>query len=147
MEMGSTYHQMNYHLVFSNKSRIRIIGAEWKEQHHAYLGGTVRGLDGIAKAVGGVSEHVHILVSLTPSHRVADFMRELKKATSVWASGFDRRFSWQEGYSVFAVGMDATDKVREYIEQQESHHHVMTYIEELQRLFKENKIQYDPKYL
>ena len=48
---------------------------------------------------------------------------------------------------MFAVGMDATDKVREYIEQQESHHHVMTYIEELQRLFKENKIPYDPKYL
>ncbi|MBL0176364.1 MAG: IS200/IS605 family transposase [Ignavibacteria bacterium] len=144
--MGSTYHQMNYHLVFSTKGRIRIIGAEWREQLHAYLGGTIRGLDGIARAVGGVSEHVHLLVGLTPSHRVADFMRELKKATSIWASGFDRRFSWQEGYSVFAIGMDGVDRVRTYIEHQETHHHAVSYLEELTRLFEENKIPYDPRF-
>ena len=49
---------------------------------HSYLGGTIRGMNGVAEIVGGVADHVHLLVSLRPVHRIADVMRDLKKETS-----------------------------------------------------------------
>ncbi len=122
--------------------------ASWRGHLHEYLGGTVRGLDGVAECVGGVEDHVHLLVSLDANHRIKDFMRELKKASSVWAA---RRhcaeFGWQEGYAAFTVSASLTGKVRRYIEGQQRHHRKIPYIEELRILLEKHGIEYDPKYL
>lgn len=79
--MSSTFLSLHYHLVFSTKDRRPLICAEWRTQLHEYLGGTVRGLGGIPEAVGGVEDHVHLLVGLKATHKLSDFMRELKKAS------------------------------------------------------------------
>ncbi len=92
--MGSTYTGLHFHLVFATKGRQRFIGASWRPRLHEYLGGAVRGLGGTASAVGGVEDHVHILASFKPTHRLADILRELKKATSVWSVQFEPRFAW-----------------------------------------------------
>jgi len=64
----------------------------------------MRGLAGVPLKVGGVEDHVHALVGLKPTHCISDFVRELKKATSVWAAAqHESQFEWQEGYSIFAV--------------------------------------------
>jgi hypothetical protein len=52
---------------------------------HAYLGGIARRLSGVALAVGGVEDHVHLLIGLRATHRLSDFMRELKTNSSEWA--------------------------------------------------------------
>lgn len=61
--MGSTFHSLHYHIVFSTKERRPLIHATWRQSLHEYMGGTVRGLGGIAEAVGGVEDHVHLLVN------------------------------------------------------------------------------------
>jgi len=80
----STFASLHYHVVFSTKNRMRYIEPQWETRLHEYLGGTVRGLDGFPQGVGGVEDHVHLLIGLKTTHRIADFMRELKKATSRW---------------------------------------------------------------
>jgi REP element-mobilizing transposase RayT len=96
--MSSTYLSLHYHLVFSTKDRRPLIRDAWREDLHAYLGGTVRGLDGVPESVGGVADHVHLLVGLRATHTLADFMRELKKASSVWAAEISgERFAWRKG--------------------------------------------------
>jgi REP element-mobilizing transposase RayT len=46
--------------------------------------------------IGGVEDHVHVLFGLKTVHCIADFVRELKKASSVWASeNHEREFEWQ----------------------------------------------------
>jgi putative transposase len=77
--MGSTFYSLHYHIVFSTKERRPLIRDGWRPSLHEYLGGTVRGLSGVAEAVGGIDDHVHLLVSLNTSHVVADFVRELKR--------------------------------------------------------------------
>jgi REP element-mobilizing transposase RayT len=62
--MGSTYLSLHYHLVFSTIERRPFINSEWRTALHAYLGGTVRGLGGVAETVGGVEDHVHLLIGL-----------------------------------------------------------------------------------
>ena len=118
--MGSTFFSLHYHLIFSTKERRPFIQTEWRPQLHSYLGGIVRGMNGVAEIVGGVSDHIHILASLRPVHRVADVMRELKKESTNWVKEmFESRFAWQEGYAAFSVSPSNTEAVRRYIADQE----------------------------
>ena len=82
--MASTYLSLHYHIVFSTKDQMQSISDEWRTRLHEYLGGTVDGLGGISQRVGGVQDHLHLLVGLKATHCLADFMRELKKAGSIW---------------------------------------------------------------
>ena len=120
---------------------------EISDTKHEYLGGTVRGLDGVPLNVGGVEDHVHGLIGLKPTHRISDFVRELKKATSLWAAQHETQFEWQEGYSIFSVSASMLEIVSKYIEGQEEHHCKLTFVEELKALLEKHGIQYDPKYL
>jgi REP element-mobilizing transposase RayT len=80
--MPSTYSNLIYHIVFATKSRAALIEADWMDRLHRYLAGTVNEMDGKALEVGGISDHIHLLVVLRPSHCVADFVRDLKKESS-----------------------------------------------------------------
>ena len=82
--MSSTYLSLHYHIVFSTKDRAPLIAESWRPRLHEYLGGTARGLGGFPEGIGGVADHVHILAGLKSTHCVADFLRELKKASSAW---------------------------------------------------------------
>src|SRR5205807_2162677 len=85
------------------------IRGEWRPRLHSYLGGIIRGMSGVAEIVGGVENHVHLLVSLRPIHCLADVMRDLKKDSTNWVKGnLDRGFTWQEGYAAFTVRPPAT---------------------------------------
>ena len=146
--MGSTYVSLHYHIVFGTKDRLPLISKQWRAEFHRYIGGTVEGLKGIARSVGGTTDHVHLLVSLTTTHNLADFMRELKKATSVWAADTHRpEFAWQEGYAAFSVSASLREKVRRYIDSQEVHHATVSFTDELKLLLKKHEIEYNPKYL
>ena len=47
--MPSTHLSLHYHLVFSTKNREPLIAEAWCNRLHAYLGGTMRTLNGIAE--------------------------------------------------------------------------------------------------
>ena len=147
--MSSTYLSLHYHIVFGTKDRVPLINAEWRDRLHEYLGGTVRGLGGFPEGVGGVTDHVHLLVGLKATHCLADFMRELKKASSVWVHDEIRldSFAWQEGYAAFTVSATARDAVKSYIANQEEHHRVKSFREELIEMLERAGVEYDPKYL
>jgi putative transposase len=82
--MPSTYLSLHYHLVFSTKDRVPSIESAWRSRLHDYLGGTIRGLSGFPQGMGGVADHVHLLIGLKATHALAGVMRELKKSSSAW---------------------------------------------------------------
>ncbi len=146
--MGSSYTSLHFHIVFSTKDRRGLIAADWRPRLHEYMGGTPRGLGGVAESVGGVEDHVHILASLNATHRLADLLRELKKATSTWsAENHDSSFAWQKGYAAFSASPTQCDLVRRYIADQEPHHKKVDFIGEIKRLLERNGVKYDPRYL
>ncbi len=125
-----------------------MIRSEWRPRLHSYLGGIVRNQEGVAEAIGGIEDHVHLLVSLKPVHRIADVMRDLKKDSSTWAAeNFEPRFAWQEGYAVFSVSASNTRVVRDYIARQEEHHRKVTFAGELNALLEKHGVSYEAKYL
>ena len=76
--MPSTYTSLHFHLVFSTKERLPLIAEDWRERLHSYLGGLVKGLEGAPLAVGGINNHVHLLVGLKSKHRLDYFLRDLR---------------------------------------------------------------------
>jgi REP element-mobilizing transposase RayT len=146
--MGSTFFSLHYHIVFTTKNRDPFIHAEWRPRLHSYLGGIVRGMNGVAEIVGGVDDHVHILASLRPVHRIADVLRDMKKDSTNWVKdNFENRFAWQEGYAAFTVSPSATESLRSYIGNQEQHHRKQSFVDELRELLKRAGVECDEKYL
>ena len=145
----STFHSLNFHITFSTKCRKPWIKDDWIEQLHAYLGGTVNQLEGKALKVGGVEDHVHLLVGLKPTHRLSDFMRELKKSSSKWVHETISYapFEWQAGCAAFLVSPTACPAVSRYIAGQAEHHRKRSFREELISMLSEAGVDYDPKYL
>jgi putative transposase len=146
--MGSTFYSLHYHVVFSTKERRPLIRADWRPLLHEYLGGTVRGLGGVAETIGGVEDHAHLLLSLKTTDAPAGIIRELKKASSVWAAeNHDALFCWQEGYAIFTVSWTHVPVLRRYIANQQEHHRKIPFLDELKRLLEKNGVSYDPQYL
>ena len=145
--MGSTFCSLHHHLVFSTKERRPLINPAWRGRLHEYLGGTLRGLGGVPERVGGVADHVHILFSLGTTAAPAEVVRELKKASSSWATqNHDRLFGWQEGYGIFSVSATHCQSIERYIARQEEHHRQRSFVEELRRLLRRNGIAFDPRF-
>jgi len=107
------------------------------------------GLGGEPRGIGGTPDHVHLLVSLKSTHCLAEFMRELKKASSQWMHDTikPRSFAWQEGYCAITVSPSGRNAVREYIANQEEHHRTKTFQEELVTFLEKAGVAYDERYL
>jgi REP element-mobilizing transposase RayT len=99
--------------------------------------------------VGGVADHVHILMRLRATHNLADVMRHIKAGSSRWVhERFGRRtFAWQDGYAGLSVSPSRIVSVCSYIEHQEEHHRKKSFQEEYLELLRNSGIEYDERYL
>lgn len=147
--MPSTHSSLHYHLVFSTKNREAWFSGEFLPKLHAYLGGIIRNMDGHPHAVGGVADHVHLLVGLKPSHCLADVMRELKADSSKWVKSESKRsaFAWQSGYGAFTVNAPGLEAARQYVLNQEEHHRRRTFQEEYREFLERGLVEFDERYL
>ncbi|MGE0352280.1 MAG: transposase [Gemmatimonadales bacterium] len=94
-------------------------------------------------AVGGIADHVHLLVRLKPVHRLADVVRDVKASSSLWVHvelGIPG-FGWQDGYAVFSVDYRGTPVVERYILNQEQHHRVRHYEDEFELLLQTHGLE------
>ncbi len=146
--MSSTYLGLYYHLVFSTKDREPSIRNEWRSRLHEYLGATVNRPGGQSHGVGGINDHVHLLVELKATLCLADFMRELKKSSSSWVHETiaNPAFAWQEGYAALTVSASSVPNVRRYIQNQEEHHRHRSFREEVLTLLRRSGVKVDERY-
>ena len=147
--MPSTHLSLHYHLVFSTKSRKPWMAPEQRDRIHEYIGGTIRGMNGIAHAVGGTADHIHLFAGLRATHCLAAVMREIKSESSGWIHKELRLqgFAWQEGYGGFTVGASDIEAVRSYVLHQEERHRTSTFQEEYVAMLKRGLVEYDENYL
>jgi REP element-mobilizing transposase RayT len=147
--MPSTHLSLHYHLIFSTKDRRRLIADAWRDRLHAYLGGTVRACGGVAESVGGIDDHVHLLIGLRATHCLADVLREIKASSSEWVHKDIRlvAFAWQEGYGAFTVSASQIAVVKNYIAQQEEHHRRRTFQDEYLEFLRQSGIDFNEKYV
>ncbi len=148
--MANTYSQIYLHVVFSVKGRQNLIHNNWKEELHKYICGIVNGKEQKVYAIGGIADHIHILVSIKPNIAISDLVRDIKANSSKWINekGYlVSKFQWQEGFGVFSYAQSQLDNVIAYINNQEKHHQKKTFKDEYLELLQKYNIEYDEKYL
>ncbi len=136
--------------MFSTKYRRPVIIDDFRERLYEYMGGIVRNLNGRLLEVGGVEDHVHLLVNLAPARAVSDSIRDIKANASKWANElpeFQTRFEWQKGYGAFTVSHSQIDTLRHYLQNQPEHHRTKRFEDEYIQLLQRHEIDFDRKYL
>jgi putative transposase len=136
--------------VFSTKDRRPLLTAQLRDRLSPFLGGIAREHQMKALSIGGVEDHVHLLLSLPATMPIAKAMQLIKGGSSKWVHDTfpdQRLFAWQTKYAAFSVSVSQLDKIIKYIENQERHHRKMSFREEFIALLKRHKIEYDERYL
>jgi len=149
--MPRSFSAVNIHLVFSTKDRRPFLAdREVRDEMHRFLGGVSKSLGCQPTLIGGVSDHVHMLVGLGKTICQADLAKEVKRVSSQWVKERYPRisnFAWQGGYGAFSVDVTSMDRIRRYIATQEEHHRVITFQDEFRALLKEHGLECEEQYI
>ena len=114
------YSKLVYHIVWSTKNREPHIKREFKEQLYNYISETARRKNWNILAIGGISDHVHMLIQKDPKVAVWEVVCKLKSNSSRFLrENFLKDFSWQEGYSAFTIDRFTVSRIKNYILKQE----------------------------
>jgi putative transposase len=139
------------HLIFSTQDRIPYLkDASVRAALHEYMGGISHGLDCPPLIIGGVEDHVHILARFSRSISQAEWVRELKRSSSLWMKKHGPNysdFSWQSGYGVSSVSVSNLSAVEQYISRQEEHHHKESFQEEYRRFLRKHGLEWNEEYV
>jgi putative transposase len=148
--VSHSYISSYYHCVFSTKERKRQIDEALQERLWPYLGGIAKANKMRALAIGGVEDHIHLLLSMPSTISIAESMQRIKGASSKWVHEEfpDRRdFAWQEGYGAFSVGVSQLNSTKRYIDNQRDHHTRQSFEEEYLAFLQKHGIEYDERYV
>src|SRR5881394_4674508 len=139
-----SYTNLLYHIVYATRERAPLITNTLRPRLHEYLGGTVRGIGGVALEINGTNDHVHVLAKVRPTISVSEFLSKLKSISSGWAKRqTNGRFGWQARFGAFTVSESQVERVRRYIRNQEEHHRRVSFDEELRNLLQAHNIDFD----
>lgn len=147
--MPSTYSQILLHFVFSTKHRGPVIAPAIQERLYPYIGGIIRAEGGVLYAIGGMPDHVHLLVRWKTDPSIADLMRTVKGRSAAWVHDtlHAREFAWQQGYAAFSVSKSNEPAVKHYIETQPEHHRHRDFKDELLAMLRAHEIEFDERYV
>ena len=142
--MAHSYVSSVFHIVFSTKERMQRIRPEHQPRLWNYLAGIGRNHGMQVLAVGGMENHVHMLVVLPSDMALSDAVRTLKANSSRWVRETDRLFAWQQGYGAFSVSPSQLERVKRYIANQPQHHRTYSFEQEFLAMLQAANICLEP---
>lgn len=122
----------------------------WKDELYKYMTGIISSNEHKVLAIGGMPDHIHILIGMRPHQALSGLLKEVKGSSSKWIN--ERRFlrshfTWQEGYGAFSYSKSDLPKVLSYIQHQEEHHRIKTFQEEYLDMLQAFEVNYDERYI
>jgi putative transposase len=148
--MSHTFINSLHHCVFSTKERRSLITPELQRRLFQYMGGIMRENKIKLLAAGGISDHVHLLISMPATISISKAMQLMKGGSSKWIHetfAEHRLFEWQEGYGAFSIGVGDVERTINYINNQAEHHGKMDFKTEFRAFLKKHEIKYDERYI
>jgi REP element-mobilizing transposase RayT len=143
--MAHTYTINLAHCVFSTKGRLPLIREP--EKVWSVLRAVARNSQVNIHAIGGTTNHVHLLLEIPKTRAIADVIRELKANSSLRLRKESSAFAWQDGYGAISVSPSAVGAVTRYIEHQPEHHRTAAFDEEYVSILNRAGVKYDPQYV
>ena len=149
--MASTLTLLQYHCIWSTKQREPLICPDIENSVWNILSATALRHQMKINRVGGIENHVHVLIEIPKTMAVSEAMKQLKGGTShdINQEGFfgSARFAWQEGYAAFTVSRSQAGAVAKYIAGQREHHRKQSFEDELVVILDRHGVEYDANYL
>jgi putative transposase len=138
------------HIIFSTKQRQPMILPEITQELYSYMVGIGRVHEAQVHEIGGIEDHVHLLVSLPRTLPLSKLIEEIKKGSSKWIKTkglLYADFAWQSGYGAFSIGQSTYENLRKYIQTQKDHHKNISFQDEYRACLKKYRVAYDEKYV
>jgi putative transposase len=146
----SSYRQIYYQIVFGTKYRKETIVEEHEQELYKYIWGIIEKNNCKLYRINSMPDHIHIMCDLHPSVSLADLVKDIKVASSIWlkeSGKFPNFEGWALGYGAFTYSIRERDMIINYIKKQKQHHKKETFIDEYRRLLIEHGVEFDEKYL
>jgi len=146
----STYGHALYQLVFCTKHREKSLIKKDREMLFRYIWGLLNNKKCHLYQIGGVEDHIHIIVDVHPANSISDLIKDIKLSGTEFIKAnnlFPQFKGWQTGYAYFTYSNEARANLIGYVKNQESHHHKKTFKEELIELLHEHGVEFDERYL
>ena len=134
--MRNPYTQMYLHLVWSTRERLPLLTEEIRGAVYACIQEQCTTLKAEAVAIGGIADHVHLLVRFPTSVTVGTLVKQVKGASSHLVThrlGQGEGFRWQGAYGAFTLSKSLVPRVQSYIARQAEHHRDGTLYPELEK--------------
>jgi REP-associated tyrosine transposase len=141
--MSHTYSASYFHCIFSTKERKNTIPDDLRPKLWAYIAGTAKNLGIVPVAIGGTSNHAHLLLGLKPNTTIAEAVQKSKANSSRWIGEHGVSFEWQKGYAALSVSPSLVASVRAYVLHQEQHHRERDFEAEFLALLRKAGISHD----
>ncbi len=128
-----SFTQSVYHIVFSTKNRHPVINVENDRLFYKMLYDIMKQTGAHVYRIGGMPDHVHILVDITAQNSLSIFVKELKRKSSYLAARmpeFPQWDGWEEGYAGFSYAFSDIPTVTNYIINQKEHHKRVSFRDE-----------------
>ncbi len=113
------------HLIWSTRNRERLLLREYREDVFSVIVSKCRDLETDVLAIGGVEDHLHVLVLLPPTQALMDIVKHAKGVSSHFVNHHFKPevpFAWQSGYAAFSVSQKDLPKAVDYVRNQETRH-------------------------
>jgi REP element-mobilizing transposase RayT len=117
---------------------------------YKYIWGITKKKNCVLYRINGMPDHIHIFSDLHPSICLADYVKDIKLASSSWIkenTHFPDFSGWQDGYGAFTYSINDKEKIINYISNQKKHHKTENTYDEFRRLLLECGVGFDEKYL
>jgi REP element-mobilizing transposase RayT len=148
--MTHSYRVHFFHWIWSTQGRRQWIVSDVQQRLYSYVGGIVRNYEGSLIEIGGMPDHVHLLIKLNNLDTFSSLIRDVKAHSSLWVhKNFTqlKDFAWQEGYASYSVSYSGLAGVQGYIQTQEKHHQTMSFEEEYLKFLNLHKTKYDERFV
>ena len=148
--MANTYTQIHVHLVFAVQNRLSLIDESWADNLYKYITSIIQNNNHKVLAIGGMPDHLHLLIGLRPDESLSHLVQEIKRDSSLWINEkryVKGKFSWQEGYGAFSYSKSQLLNVTNYILNQKEHHQKKTFVEEYVKVLSDFGLNFDEKYI
>ena len=148
--MANTYSQIYIQVVFAVARRENAIRKQWRDELFKYITGIVTNYKQKLISIGGVEDHIHILLGIKPNIALSDLIRDIKANSTIFVNQkrfYKGYFNWQEGFGAFSYSHSQLGDVIAYIQNQEEHHKTSSFKNEYLTYLKRYEIDFDEKYL
>jgi putative transposase len=136
-------------LFSATKNGAKTLNLSNSDELYKYIWGIIKNKNGHLYRIDGMEDHIHILSDLHPGIALADYVRDIKTASSKWmkeCGDFPQFEGWADGYCSLTYAFRDKETIVNYIKNQREHHKTTTFEEEYRKLLEEHGIEIDKKY-